>query len=199
VCAAITSGLALLPAKVQRLPSSIRLKSASGLSQADYRAQRGCENTTSGTFAQLEYQVLDQDGLPLGVADLEVQEFLSDEYTLEISPFGGQRRLPTSGSRDATDDTNWNSVIKGGVSLTTPAGTFYDRPFGGCGDGFALHGGYQAFRIRWEGGWIQIGQQNFTMSLFPGYLAIFGAAPATSYPGINAPGVPSWTWNNFPR
>ena len=152
-----------------------------------------------GGFAQLTYQVLDQDGQPFAAANIEVREALINEYTVEQTVFGGISYTPSTNSNPNISNWNgWSTLIRGGTSLTAPNGTFYDRPFGGCGNsGWAIHGGTQLFAMQWEGQILFLGQQNYQMSLFTNNQMFF-AATGSSQSGWGPP-VPSWTWNNFPR
>ena len=99
--------------------------------------------------------MLDQDGRPYAVGGLEVQEQVTYNYHI----VAGQR-VPdgTSGG--------WTTVTQGTPTLTSPAGRFEDRPFGGCSNQPELTNITQYFRISWGDsptGWLDIGSQTINV------------------------------------
>jgi len=128
--------------KAPRIPTSVAYVSAKGTPLC------GGSGETWGAGATLTYQLLDQDGLPLNVAGLEVQERLTNEGTALAD--GSVYPYPEK-------DSGWVTLTKNGTSLTDSFGEFKDTPFGGCGPGFAIHFGFQQFRVNFNGAWITLG------------------------------------------
>ena len=107
------------PAAPTLVPISFQFVSAVSAKGFNYSTQ--CAGAPYGAFATETFQVLDQNGNPMGVAGITVQENITNSYTWD-----GLLPIPTGGSN------GWVPTTRPGPTTTSASGQFIDSPFGGC-------------------------------------------------------------------
>jgi RHS repeat-associated protein len=151
-----------------KMPDPFTVQFVGATSAANYPYLIGCGGAPYGAFVTETFQI-DENGQPLSVAGLTVEEMITNSVT-----YVGGTAYPGG------DSGLWTPTTIPGPTMTNANGQFIDSPYGGCGPLPATHTFDQTYIVKYNGRWYFLTPTfSFTWILGVGNITV------TSTSGIN--------------